>query len=183
MFIVPLVIVGLLILFIWFIYNDLVTVKMRVKEAWSQIDVQLNRRADLIPNLVKTIKSYAKHEKEVFENVTKARSALVSATTPAAKAAAEGQFEKVLKTLFAVAENYPELKASDNYIQLQKELSDTEDKVAFARQFYNQAVMDYNTKLQLFPQTVVANMMSLKPAEFFKAGEKDRQKIEVIFDK
>src|SRR3990167_9020794 len=178
-----LVILVLIVIAALYIYNTLISAKVRIKEAWSQIDVQLNRRADLIPNLVKTIKSYAKHEKEVFENVTKARSALVSATTPAAKAAAEGQFEKVLKTLFAVAENYPELKASDNYIQLQKELSDTEDKVAFARQFYNQAVMDYNTKLQLFPQTVVANMMSLKPAEFFKAGEKDRQKIEVIFDK
>src|SRR3990172_4504466 len=140
MFIVPLVIVGLLILFIWFIYNDLVTVKMRVKEAWSQIDVQLNRRADLIPNLVKTVKSYAKHEKELFENVTKARSSLLSAATPVEKAKAEGELQKVLKSLFAVAENYPQLRASETYLQLQKELSDTEDKVSFARQFYNQIV-------------------------------------------
>jgi len=174
-----LLVLGLIVLYIWSVYNNLIALKVRVKEAWSQIDVQLGRRADLIPNLVKTVKSYAKHEKEVFENVTKARSSLLSAATPVEKAKAEGELQKVLKSLFAVAENYPQLRASETYLQLQKELSDTEDKVSFARQFYNQIVSDFNAKIQMFPQMIIAQQMKLTPAEFFKTVEESRKKVTV----
>ncbi|OGG15933.1 hypothetical protein A3D78_00400 [Candidatus Gottesmanbacteria bacterium RIFCSPHIGHO2_02_FULL_39_14] len=174
-----LLVLGLIVLYIWSVYNNLIALKVRVKEAWSQIDVQLNRRADLIPNLVKTVKSYAKHEKELFENVTKARSSLLSAATPVEKAKAEGELQKVLKSLFAVAENYPQLRASETYLQLQKELSDTEDKVSFARQFYNQIVSDFNAKIQMFPQMIIAQQMKLTPAEFFKTVEESRKKVTV----
>src|SRR3989344_5839100 len=179
MFIGFFIILGVILFYIWSVYNSLIVLKVRVKEAWSQIDVQLNRRADLIPNLVKTVKSYAKHEKELFENVTKARSSLLSAATPVEKAKAEGELQKVLKSLFAVAENYPQLRASETYLQLQKELSDTEDKVAFARQFYNQIVSDFNSQIQMFPQVVIANQMKLKPEEFFKVEAEDRKKVTV----
>src|SRR3989338_87863 len=179
MYIGLIVIIGLIVFYIWSLYNALITIKVRVKEAWSQIDVQLNRRADLIPNLVKTVKSYAKHEKELFENVTKARSSLLSAATPVEKAKAEGELQKVLKSLFAVAENYPQLRASETYLQLQKELSDTEDKVSFARQFYNQIVSDFNAKIQMFPQMIIAQQMKLTPAEFFKTVEESRKKVTV----
>ena len=179
MFIGFFIILGVILFYIWSVYNSLIVLKVRVKEAWSQIDVQLNRRADLIPNLVKTVKSYAKHEKVVFENVTKARSQLMMAGSPLEKAKAEGELEKVLKSLFAVAENYPQLRASENYTQLQKELSDTEDKVAFARQFYNQIVSEFNARIQLFPHLLVANMMNLKPNEFFEVEEAARKKVEV----
>ena len=179
MYIGLIVVIGLIVFYIWSLYNTLITIKVRVKEAWSQIDVQLNRRADLIPNLVKTVKSYAKHEKELFENVTKARSSLLSAASPAEKASAEGELQKVLKTLFAVAENYPALRASENYLQMQKELADTEDKVSFARQFYNQIVSDFNSQIQMFPQIVIANQMKLQPAEFFKVATEDRKKVSV----
>ena len=174
-----LLVLGLIVLYIWSVYNNLIALKVRVKEAWSQIDVQLNRRADLIPNLVKTVKSYAKHEKELFENVTKARSSLLSAATPVEKAKAEGELQKVLKSLFAVAENYPQLRASETYLQLQKELSYTEDKVSFARQFYNQIVSDFNAKIQMFPQMIIAQQMKLTPAEFFKTVEESRKKVTV----
>ena len=174
-----LLVLGLIVLYIWSVYNNLIALKVRVKEAWSQIDVQLNRRADLIPNLVKTVKSYAKHEKQLFENVTKARSSLLSAATPVEKAKAEGELQKVLKSLFAVAENYPQLRASETYLQLQKELSDTEDKVSFARQFYNQIVSDFNAKIQMFPQMIIAQQMKLTPAEFFKTVEESRKKVTV----
>ena len=175
-------IIGLIVVFIWFVYNNLIVLRMRVKEAWSGIDVQLKRRADLIPNLVETVKGYAKHEKSVFENVTKARSALMSAGGPHDAAVANNQLAGALKTLFAVAENYPELKASDNFKDMQRQLEDTEDKVAYARQFYNQTVMDYNTKTQLFPQTMIANMFNFKPEEFFEAGEDDRKSVKVSFN-
>ena len=174
-----LIIIGIIALSVWTIYNNLVVIKTRVKEAWSQIDVQLNRRADLIPNLVKTVKSYAKHEKEVFENVTRARASLISASSPKEKAQAENELEKVLKSLFAVAENYPQLRASENYSHLQKELSDTEDKIAFARQFYNQTVSDYNARIQLFPHMFVAGMMKLQPIEFFEVSPEDKKKVTV----
>jgi LemA protein len=174
-------IVGLVVAFVWFVYNSLVVLKMRVKEAWSGIDVQLKRRSDLIPNLVETVKGYAKHEKEVFENVTKARSALMSAQTPHDAAVANNALGAALKSLFAVAEAYPELKASDNFKDLQRQLEDTEDKVAYSRQFYNQNVLDYNTRIALFPHVVVASMFSFTPVEFFEAGEEERRKVEVKF--
>lgn len=179
MFMGFLIVLILIALYIFSVYNNLIALKVRVKEAWSQIDVQLNRRADLIPNLVKTVKSYAKHEKEVFENVTKARSSLLSAQTPSQKAKAEGELTAILKTLFAVAENYPQLRASETYLQLQKELSDTEDKVAFARQFYNQAVADFNTKIQQFPAVLIANNLKFESFEFFETEKESRKKIEV----
>ena len=174
-------IAGVFIIFMWTVYNGLVTLRMRVKEAWSGINVQLKRRTDLIPNLVETVKGYAKHEKTVFENVTKARSALMSAETPAKAAEANGMLVSALKSLFAVAEAYPELKASTNFQDLQRQLEDTEDKVAYARQFYNSTVLDYNTKTQLFPQSIIANMFNFKPEEFFEATEEDRKNVKVSF--
>ncbi len=164
------VIIVLLVLavgFIWLLYNNLVTLKMRVDEAWSQIDVQLKRRADLIPNLVETVKGYAKHEKDVFENVTAARSALLSAKSPQQKADANNQLSAALKSIFAVAEAYPQLRATENFKALQEEVTDTEDKVAYSRQFYNNVVMDYNTALKVFPNVLFAQVFGFQPKEFF----------------
>lgn len=185
MSLIPLLVIGggllVIVLFVWSLYNALVTLRVRVKEAMSGIDVQLKRRADLIPNLVETVKGYAKHEKEIFENVTKARSALMKAESPKAKAQADNLLTGALKSLFAVAENYPQLRASENFQQLQKELSDTEDKVAYSRQFYNNVVMEFNTKIQMFPNVLLANMFGFQPEEFFEAEEGDRKKVEVKF--
>src|SRR3990167_2871581 len=155
-------------------YNGLVSLRNRVKEAWSQIDVQLKRRASLIPNLVESVKGYAKHEKEVFENVTKARSALMGATDPAHKAAANDMLTGALKSLFAVAEAYPVLRASENFKQLQDEISDTETKVAASRQFYNTMVLDLNTTLQTVPSAWVGYAFGFKTEEFFKATEEEK---------
>ncbi len=162
-------------------YNSLVTARMRIKEAFSQIDVQLKRRTDLIPNLVETVKGYAKHEKELFENVTKARSALMSASGTADKAEANNQLSNTLKSILAIAENYPNLKANENFKELQEELSDTENKIAYSRQFYNSNVLDYNTKLQVFPTVILANMFGFQPAEFFAATEEEKKEIHVKF--
>src|SRR6266566_4360198 len=153
--IIILLIIAAVLFSFWFLYNSLVTAKMRISEALSQIDVQLKRRTDLIPNLVETVKGYAKHEKDVFENVTKARASLMSADTTKQKAEANDFLSNTLKSLFAVAENYPDLKASQNFMELQEELSDTENKIAYSRQFYNSNVMDYNTKLTVFPSVIV----------------------------
>ena len=162
-------------------YNGLVSLRNRVKEAWSQIDVQLKRRSSLIPNLVETVKGYAKHEKEVFENVTKARSALMGATDPAHKAAANDMLTGALKSLFAVAEAYPNLRASENFKQLQDEISDTETKVAASRQFYNTNVLDLNNSLEMFPSSLIGSMFGFAKEEFFKATEEDKKDIEVKF--
>jgi LemA protein len=162
-------------------YNSLVTLRNRVKEAWSQIDVQLKRRSSLIPNLVETVKGYAKHEKEVFENVTKARSALMGAKDPAEKAAANDQLSGALKSLFAVAEAYPNLKASENFKGLQDELSDTETKVAASRQFYNTNVLDLNNSIETVPSSFIASMFGFKKEEFFKATEEEKKDVEVKF--
>ncbi len=163
------------------IYNGLVTARNRVKEGWSGIDVQLKRRADLIPNLVETVKGYAKHEKDVFENVTKARSAMLGASSAKEAEAADNMLTGALKTLFAVAEAYPELKASDNFKQLQQELSDTETKVAASRQFYNANVLDYNTKIQTFPSMLIAGMFGFAPSDFFQATEEEKKAVTVKF--
>lgn len=182
MLIPVLIVLGLLLVFAWTLYNSLVTGKMRVDEAWSQIDVQLKRRADLIPNLVETVKGYAKHEKTVFEEVTKARSALLGAKTLADKNLANNQLATALKSILAVAEAYPQLRASENFKSLQEELTDTEDKVAYSRQFYNNVVMDYNTNLKVFPNVVFAPMLGFKPAEFFgDVSESERQAVKVSF--
>ncbi len=182
-FLLPVIAVGtLIILYILFLYNDLISGRMRIKEAWSQIDVQLKRRADLIPNLVETVKGYAKHEKSIFENVTKARSMLMQATTPKAKATANNQVVETLKTLFAVAENYPKLAASENFQELQRELEDTEDKVAYSRQFYNSAVSEFNVKLQVFPNVLIAKNFGFNEAEFFETGANEKEPVKVKFD-
>lgn len=168
--------------FLWFLYNGLVTGKMRVDEAWSQIDVQLKRRADLIPNLVATVKGYAKHEKTVFEDVTKARSALVSASSLAEKADANNQLASALKSIFAVAEAYPQLQASENFKNLQEQLTDTEDKVSYSRQFYNNVVMDFNTSIKVFPNVLLAGVLGFKPAEFFgDVTDSERAGVKVSF--
>ena len=167
--------------FLWFLYNSIIVAKMRVSEAFSQIDVQLKRRADLIPNLVETVKGYAKHEKELFEKVTEARASLVSAKGPEAKAEANNQLSQTLKSIFSVAEAYPDLKASQNFMELQQEVSDTEDKIAYSRQFYNSNVLDYNTKLKVFPNVIFAKLLNFQDAEFFGATDEERKTVKVSF--
>ncbi len=169
------------VLAIWIIaaYNGLVTLKNRAKEAWSDIDVQLKRRYDLIPNLVETVKGYAAHEKELFEKVTQARTAAISAQGMKQKAEAENQLSSTLKSLFAVAEAYPDLKASNNFLELQRELSDTENKIQAARRFYNTNVRDLNIKIESFPSNLIANVFNFKEMELFEtaAGEKEPVKV------
>lgn len=166
-------VVVLIGLFFWATYNGLVKLNIRVDEAWSDITVQLKRRADLIPNLVESVKGYAAHEKGVFEAVTEARSAVINATSqgPAATAKAENQFEGALKSLFAVAEAYPQLKANENFLQLQNELVDTEDKIQASRRFYNGGVRDLNTKVKMFPANMIAGMLGFKEREFFEVED------------
>jgi LemA protein len=163
------------------IYNSLINLRNRVKNAWSQIDVQLNRRADLIPNLVETVKGYAKHEKTVFEDVTKARSSLMSASTVQENAEANNMLTGALKSLFAVAENYPELKANQNFLNLQGQLAETEDKIAYSRQFYNDTVLMYNNKIQMFPSNLLARQFNFTEAEFFEVEESVRSVPKVEF--
>ena len=174
-------VVLLLVLYVWSLYNGLITMKAAIDEAWSQIDVQLKRRADLIPNLVESVKGYAKHEKSVFSEVTKARSAMMGATSMDAKAKASDALTGALGKLFAVAEAYPDLKANDEFLQLQKELSDTEDKVAYSRQYYNSTVMDYNVKIQVFPNSLVANQLGFGQKQFFGATDEERKAVKVNF--
>ncbi len=174
-------VVVLLVVFLFGLYNSLVTGRNRVKESWSGIDVQLKRRADLIPNLVETVKGYAKHEKDVFENVTKARSAILGASSAKEAESANNMLTGALKSLFAVAEAYPELKASDNFKELQQELSDTESKIAASRQFYNANVLDYNTKVQTFPSMVFAGMFGFTPSDFFEATDEEKKAVKVQF--
>lgn len=171
-----------ILFFAWVSYNSLVTAKFRVGEAFSQIDVQLKRRADLIPNLIETVKGYAKHEKTIFEDVAKARASLMGANSVSDKAKANGQLADTLKSLFAISENYPNLKANENFKALQEELSDTENKIAYSRQFYNSMVMDYNTKLSVFPTVIFANLMQFKPADFFAATDQEKKVVSVKFD-
>ena len=173
MLVAVLIIFGLLVLFVVGLYNSLVIQRNRCDNGWAQIDVQLRRRYDLIPNLVETVKGYAKHEREVFETVTRARTQAINANTVKDQGLAENQLAGALKTLFAVAENYPELKANQNFLMLQEELAGTESKVAYARQFYNDAVMKYNTKLQTFPSNIMAGMFGFKQREYFVVGEEE----------
>lgn len=180
-YLIPLILIVVVAGYVVMIYNALQTLRVRKDEAWSQIDVQLKRRADLIPNLIETVKGYAKHEKEVFENVTKARSALMGANTVEEAQEADNMFKDAVKSLFAVAEAYPELKASDNFGKLQGELSDTESKIAYARQFFNSVVRDLNSKVVTFPSNLVASMFGFKQESFFEVSESDRQNVEVKF--
>src|SRR3990170_5042281 len=162
-------------------YNGLVRGRNRVKEAWSGIDVQLRRRASLVPNLVETVKGYAAHERETFEEVTRARSAVEQAGSVPDAAAANNMLTGALRHLFAVAENYPQLQAAENFRQLQAELSDIEEKIAFARQFYNSNVLDYNNRIATVPSNVLAGMFSFGPEEFFEAEEEGRAEVRVDF--
>ena len=170
--IILIVIILIIIVALVLLYNGLVTARNKLKNAWAQIDVQLNRRADLIPNLVETVKGYAGHEKSVFEDVTAARAGLMNANGVKEISDANNQLSSTLKTLFAVAENYPELKANENFKELQSQLAQTEDKIAYSRQFYNDTVLMYNNKCQTFPSNIIANLFRFKEADFFEvAGE------------
>ncbi len=164
-------------------YNGLVRARVRTREAWSGIDVQLKRRANLIPNLVETVKGYAGHERETFENVTRARAMLQQAGTAPDAAQANNFLTQTLRSLFAVSERYPDLKANQNFIELQRELSDIEEKIAFARQFYNRNVMSYNTRIQTFPNVVMAGMFGFERFEFFEVEEEAREVPEVSFSR
>jgi LemA protein len=173
-----LIVVGIIVLlvviagiYLWATYNSLVTLKVRVDEAWSDITVQLKRRADLIPNLIETVKGYAAHEKGVFEAVTKARAETVTAQTPAEASVAENHMQNALKSIFAVAEAYPQLQASQNYLQLQGELVDTEDKIQASRRFYNGGVRELNTKIQTFPNTLFVRGLGFTEREFFEVSD------------
>lgn len=163
------------------VYNGLVTLKNRTDEAWSDIDVQLKRRYDLIPNLVETVKGYAAHERELFQRVTEARTRAMGAQTPGEKAQAENILSGTLKTLFAVAENYPQLKASENFLELQRELTDTENKIQAARRFYNGNVRDLNIKIESFPEVLIARQLGYSKREFFEAEGVEKEPVQVKF--
>lgn len=179
--IIILAVVIILLLSLAGIYNRLVTLRNRIDNAWSQIDVQLKRRYDLIPNLVETVKGYAAHERELLENVTKARAEAISAGSVGDQAKAENALTGTLRSLFAVAENYPDLKANQNFMMLQEELSGTESKIAFSRQFYNDTVMSFNTSIQTFPSNVVASTFGFTPREYFEIEEGAREPVQVDF--
>jgi LemA protein len=173
-----LIVIGVIVLLVVIIgiyliatYNSLVGLNVRVDEAWSDITVQLKRRADLIPNLIESVKGYAAHEKAVFENVTKARAETLSAQGPADAAVAENHMQQALKSIFAVAEAYPQLQANQNYLQLQGELVDTEDKIQASRRFYNGGVRELNTKIKVFPNTLFVRGLGFKEREFFEVSD------------
>jgi LemA protein len=168
---VLLVIVAVIVLYGVFAYNRLVKLRNRIENAWSQIDVQLRRRYDLIPNLIETVKGYAAHEREVFQKVTEARSRAISAQTVGDQGKAENMLTGALKSLFAVAERYPDLKANQNFMMLQEELAGTEGKIAYSRQFYNDTVMKYDTVREIFPSSMIANMFHFKEREYFEIEE------------
>lgn len=177
-----LIIVMAIIVWLIGVYNGLVRLNNKTKEAWSDIDVQLKRRHDLIPNVVETVKSYAIHESGTFEKVTAARNVALSAQTPGQKAAAENVLAGTLKSLFAVAENYPELKASENFAKLQDELSNTEEKIQAARRFYNGNVRDFNTRIEVFPNNLVAGWMRFNKYEYYEVAEAaERENVAVKF--
>lgn len=176
--IVILVVIGL---WIMGIYNSLVTLRVRTEETWSGIDTQLKKRYDLIPNLVETVKGYAKHEKEVFENVTKARSQAMQAGTPEEQMKAEGMLSGALKSLFAVAENYPDLKANENFMQLQQTLNGVEGDIQSSREVYNASVKQFNTAIAVFPANMIAGMFGFFKKEFFEIAEAERENVKVKF--
>ncbi len=174
-------VIVVIVLAVVLIYNNLVSLRNRVENAWSQIDVQLKRRFDLIPNLVETVKGYMKHEREVLTEITKARAAMASAKTVREQARASNMISDALKTLFAVAENYPQLKANENFKLLQEQLEGTENKIAYARQFYNDSVQEYNIAIQTFPGNVFANAFGFTKKEFFEAPASERAPVKVKF--
>lgn len=178
---VILIIVVLLIL--WFIgtYNVLISLRNKVKNQWSQIEIQLKRRFDLIPNLIETVKGYTKHESETLEKVIIARNTYLSASTPEEQMKANNELSGVMSKLFALSEAYPDLKANTNFMEMQSSLKDTEDKITYARQFYNDGVMKYNTKIQTIPTNIVAGMFGFKPSDFFEATAEEKENIKVKF--
>lgn len=179
--IIILVIVVLIVLYVISTYNSLVTLRNKVRDQWSQIDVVLKNRCDLIPNIVETVKGYAKHEKDTLEAVINARNKAVSATTKEDEINASGEVTQALSRLFALTESYPELKANENFINLQNKLNEVEEKIRFARQFYNDTVLTYRNKLEMFPSNIVANMFGFKPEAFFEATEEERKNVQVKF--
>ncbi|MFZ3031880.1 MAG: LemA family protein [Candidatus Moraniibacteriota bacterium] len=176
-----LVIVGVALAYVVAIYNGLVRLRNRVSEAWSDIDVQLKRRYDLIPNLINTVKGYAAHESGVFQKVTEARANAMQAGTTEEKAQAENMLSGTLKSLFAVAEAYPELKANQNFLELQRELSDTENKIQASRRFYNGNVLDLNNKIDMFPSSIIASAFRFTKREFFEVAEGEKEPVQVQF--
>ena len=179
--IILIIVVVLIIAWAFATYNKLVDLRNRVKDQWAQIDVQLKRRFDLIPNLVETVKGYAKHESETLEAVIQARNTYVSATTPEAQMKADGELEKAISKLFALSESYPELKANTNFQHLQQELTETESKIASARQFYNDTVLLYNNKVEMVPSNIIASIFKFKKETFFEANEAERENVQVKF--
>lgn len=179
--IIIIVVLVLIILSIISTYNELVRLRNKVKDQWSQIDVQLKRRCDLIPNLVETVKGYAKHEKGTLEAVIKARNTFLTAKSPEDEMKASKEVTAALNKLFALAEAYPDLKANENFTSLQNTLSETEDKISYARQFYNDNVMNYKNKIEMFPSNIVASIFNFKPEPFFEATEEERKNVEVKF--
>jgi len=174
--------IAALIFFVWGTYNRLITFGMRVKEAFADIDVQLKRRNDLIPNLIETVKGYVKHEKETLEKIVQLRSGIANTKEPGKLAELDNQMSKAIGGLNIQIENYPDLKANQNFMELQRELSDTEDKISYSRRFYNQAVLDYNTGIALFPASIVARFFKFTKEEFFKAKSEERENVKVKFD-
>ena len=177
------IIVVIVLIILWVIgtYNKLVVLRNRVRDQWAQIDVQLKRRFDLIPNLVETVKGYTKHESETLENVVKARNTFLSATTPESEMEANGELTQAISKLFALTESYPDLKANTNFVELQAELQATEEKIASSRQFYNDTVLSYNNKIEVVPSNIVASMFKFKREAFFEANEKERENVQVKF--
>lgn len=176
-----LLILAVLIAFAVMVYNGLITLRNKADEAWSDIDTQLKRRYDLIPNLVETVKGYATHEAQTFEKVVQARSAAMNAQGVQAKEQAENMLTGALKSIFALAENYPELKANENFTNLQNTLKEIEEHIQLSRRYYNATVRDFNTKLQVFPNNIIAGPMGFKAKDFFQADEKDRENVKVSF--
>ena|SRR3989344_4958774 len=179
--IVAVIVLVIIVIGFILIYNGLIQLRNRIDNAWSQIDVQLKKRYDLIPNLVNTVKGYAKHEKGTFEKITEARARMASAGTVSEKASATNMLTGALKSLFAVAENYPDLKANQNFLMLQEELSGVENKVAFARQFYNDTVLKYNNQIQTIPSNIVAGMLGFMKRDYFQVEEMEREAVKVEF--
>ncbi|MEI9966423.1 MAG: LemA family protein [Candidatus Moraniibacteriota bacterium] len=179
--VILLIIAAVAVFGVIFLYNSLVRSRVRTQEAWSDIDVQLKRRYDLIPNLINTVKGYAAHEKDLLEKVTQARTQAMQAGTASDHAVAENALSETLKSLFAVAENYPDLKANQNFLELQRELSDTENKIQAARRFYNTTVMELNTKIDTFPSSIIAGLFGFKQGDFFQAAGSERENVTVSF--
>ena len=181
---IVLIIVVVIVIALIVMYNTLVTMRLRVKNAWAQIDVQLQRRFDLIPNLIETVKGYLAHEAEVLTKVADLRSSWADATTVEQKSQLDSQLSDALKTIMAVAENYPDLKANQNFLELQTELTNTENKISYSRQFYNDSVTRYNTKLEVFPSNLIASMFKFKPEELFEVNDEEtRKNVKVDFGK